>query len=329
MWKLGGTKRAMRWWGEDVMSRWFDGKVFEGWHGLNSLCSAPLSSGPGHTSYERDSACVEKRHHVKEKRQSDNCTESEQCSWESWFPRRRRGGRLKRLFIFHLQMETEECWGWSQRYNWLEMGLLGLLSCPPPPTPVHFPSPTFLIFTRALPRSLWEKAERKKRSRATHSPCHLRLPHSQTRFIPHSCGLRSSAALCSAAAASGTAEPRTSPGSSQICLPVCGKHSVLSHPSSLTAFPSRSRVIKKELLILPSVPSGVFLSLFHFCFPSNQRHERLGWHLYSARTRLNYWGGSEVELHKLCEAASPWPGAGMPPLSWELMKDCLSAPCFS
>lgn len=27
-------------------------------------------------------------------------------------------------------METEECWGGSQWYNWLEMGLLGLLSCP-------------------------------------------------------------------------------------------------------------------------------------------------------------------------------------------------------
>lgn len=32
-------------------------------------------------------------------------------------------------------METEECWGGSQWYNWLEMGLLGLLSCPPPPPP--------------------------------------------------------------------------------------------------------------------------------------------------------------------------------------------------
>lgn len=149
-------------------------------------------------------------------------------------------------------METEECWGGSQWYHWWEMGLLGLLSCsspsplPPPHSPIHFPSPTFLIFARALPRSLWEKAERKKRSEAAHSPCHLCLPHSQTWFIPHSCGLQSSAVLCSAAAASSSAEQRSSLGSSQICLPVCGKRGALSQPCSLTAFPSHSRVIKKE-----------------------------------------------------------------------------------
>lgn len=122
----------------------------------------------------------------------------------------------------------------------------------PPPSPIHFPSPIFLIFARALPRSLWEKAERKKRSEAVHSPCHLRLPHSQTRFIPHSCGLQSSAVLCSAAAASSAAEQRSSLGSSQICLPVCGKRSVLSQPCSLTVFPSHSRVIKKELYAAPN-----------------------------------------------------------------------------
>lgn len=226
-------------------------------------------------------------------------------------------------------METKECWGGSQWYNWLEMGLLGLLSCPPFP-PIHFPSPTFLIFTRALPRSLWEMAERKKRSGASHSPRHLRLPHSQTRFIPYSCGLQSSAALCTAAAASSAAEPRSSLGSSQICLPVCGKCSVSSQPSSLKPFPSHSRVIKKDPpLLTPPSPPGVFSSLFHFCFQWNQWHGCLGWHLYSARTRLNYWGGREVELPKLCEAASPWPAAGTPTLSWELMKDCLCAPCFS
>lgn len=101
-----------------------------------------------------------------------------------------------------------------------------LLSTSPPPSSIHFPSPTFLIFTRTLPWSLWEKAERKKRSEAAHSLCHLCFPHSQTRFIPHSCGLQSSL------------------GSSQICLPVCGKRGILSQPCSLTVFP-HSRVIKK------------------------------------------------------------------------------------
>lgn len=192
---------------------------------------------------------VEKRCHVKEKRQSDNCTESEHCSWESGFPQRRRRAVWRGYLFFICRWKlknvgegpsgiTDERWG-----SW---GYCLAPLPPPPPSPIHFPSPTFLIFARALPQSLWEKAERKKRSEAAHSPCHLCLPHSQTWFIPHSCGLQSSAVLCSAAAASSAAEQRSSLGSSQICLPVCGKRGALSQPCSLTAFPSHSRVIKKE-----------------------------------------------------------------------------------
>lgn len=77
----------------------------------------------------------------------------------------REGGRL-RLFMFHLEMEAEEQRGDppvelltgdipSQGYS------LSLL--PLSPTPAHFPSPTFLIFTRELPLSLWEKGEEKKK----------------------------------------------------------------------------------------------------------------------------------------------------------------------
>lgn len=149
-------------------------------------------------------------------------------------------------------METEECWGGPSGITDERWGSWGYCLAPLHPRPIHFPSPTFLIFTRALPRSLWEKAERKKRSKAAHSSCHLCLPHSQTRFIPHSCGLQTSAVLCLAAAASSAAEQRSSLGSSQICLPVCEKRGILSQSRSLMAFPSQFRVIKKELHEAPN-----------------------------------------------------------------------------
>lgn len=66
-----------------------------------------------------------------------------------------------------------------------------------PPTPAHFPSSIFLIFTRQQPLSFWQKGERKKK-KAPHSQYHLCLPHSQTPFIPHCWGPQSSACLCSA-----------------------------------------------------------------------------------------------------------------------------------
>lgn len=48
----------------------------------------------------------------------------------------------------------------------------------------------------------------------------------------------------------------------------------------------------------------------------------------SARARLNYWDVEEQSCVSFCEAASPWPGAGIIVLSWEPMKECLPAPLF-
>lgn len=151
-------------------------------------------------------------------------------------------------------MENGECW-LVPVVSLTRDGAPGasvLLLFPSPLSTIHFPSPTVLIFVRALPWSFWKKAERKKKSEGAHSLCHLPLPRSQTRFIPHSCGLQSSAVLCSAAVASSTAEHRSSLGSSQICLPVCGKCGILSQSCLLTALLSHSRVIKKERHAAPN-----------------------------------------------------------------------------
>lgn len=83
--------------------------------------------------------CVEKRYHVKEKRQSDNCTESEHCSWESGFPQRRRRAVWRGYLFFICRWKlknvgegptgiTDERWG-----SW------GYCLAPlPPPLPLPF-----------------------------------------------------------------------------------------------------------------------------------------------------------------------------------------------
>lgn len=78
------------------------------------------------------------------------------------------------------------------------------------PTPIHFPSPTFLIFTRESRgatvspggvgvRGGGEAGRRAlgggERRRTPHSGCHLCLPRSQPRFIPHSRRLQRPAQL--------------------------------------------------------------------------------------------------------------------------------------
>lgn len=129
--------------------------------------------------------CVKKKNWVKEGWQGDNYMESEHSSWET-LSLSREGGRL-RLFIFHLEMEAEEQRGDppvelltgdipSQGYS------LSLL--PLSPTPAHFPSPTFLIFTRELPLSLWEKGEEKKKK----GNCSFSMPSfpaSQSNYSSH------------------------------------------------------------------------------------------------------------------------------------------------
>lgn len=235
--------------------------------------------------------CV-KKDRVKEGRQRDNCMESEHRSWGKLsFSLRGEGGRLKRLFIFHLEMETEERWGEPQRNYWLEMyppgatvSLFSLFL----PLPLTFHLPPFWSSPESCHCLSGRWGKRRRKRGAAHSRCHLCLPHSQTLFIPHSCGLQSCARLCSAVAASSEPSRSCSSGSSQACLSQCGKQRFLSQPSSLTAFPSHTRVIKKATCP-PPIPSGVFLSSFYFTVRMNRWCECLGWHLYSTRTRVNYW----------------------------------------
>lgn len=120
------------------------------------------------------------------------------------------------------------------------------------PTPAHFPSPTFLIFTRELPLSLREKEEEEKKKRIC-SFSMLSLPASQSNSIHPT--LLWSAELCFAFLGCNCVEQAElccSSGSSQACLSLRGKHSLLSQPSSLTAFPLHSRVIKRATCPPPS-----------------------------------------------------------------------------
>lgn len=156
------------------------------------------------------------------------------------------------------------------------------------PTPIHFPSPTFLIFTRESRGATVSPGEvgvrgaarqggehwGKKKRRTPHSECHLCLPRSHPRFIPHSRRLQRPAQLLlfffshpAAKCVKLTAWVRLLPP--RLVLSPRGKHAVLSQPSSLTTFPSHSGVIKKRAtgppppLSLLSIPSGVFFSSPH------------------------------------------------------------------
>lgn len=132
--------------------------------------------------------------------------ESEQCSWETSLSQR--SGRPSDKFIYFSSGDGnwKSCGGIPCRITdckWGSWGYCLSLFSLFYPTPIHFPSPTFLIITRELPSSLWEKGgKRRRKSGAAHSRCHLCLPHCQTLFIPHSCGLQSSAQHCTAATAS-------------------------------------------------------------------------------------------------------------------------------
>lgn len=108
--------------------------------------------------------CGGKKDWVKEGWQGDNYMESEHSSWEPSLSQQR--GRPSEVIYFS-----------SGDGNWRAEGrppvelLTGdipsrgysLSLLPLSPTPAHFPSPTFLIFTRELPLSLWEKGEEKKK----------------------------------------------------------------------------------------------------------------------------------------------------------------------
>lgn len=128
----------------------------------------------------------------------------------------------------------------------------------------------------------WEK----KRA-AVHPQYCVCLFHSQTSFIPLGCGPQSSGCLCSALNAPLKLcwEVVLAPPSFA-CFYVGSSFS--SQPSSLTAFPLHPRVIKRATC-LPLSPLVFFLSSFHFFVPMNLRCECLGWHIFSIRTRVNYW----------------------------------------
>lgn len=96
------------------------------------------------------------------------------------------------------------------------------------PTPTHFPSPTFLIYTRDLPLSLWEKGaeEKKNRSSSFSMPS---FPALQSNSI-HPTLLWSAELYLALLSCNCTeqAEPSCSPGSSQACLSL---GSITSYPS--------------------------------------------------------------------------------------------------
>lgn len=165
---------------------------------------------------------------------------------------------------------------------WLP-GLLSLTSPAFSSTPIHFPSPTFLIFTRESRRATVSPGEvgvrggggvgarqggehwgEKREERlildaipaclavkldSSHTPAVCRAPRGSCYFFfPHP------AAKCVKLSAWFV---RLLP--QRLVWSPPGKHGVLSQPSSLTAFPSHSGVIKKE----PHVPH-----LLHPCSPS-------------------------------------------------------------
>lgn len=262
----------------------------------------------------------------KEGRQTDNCIESEHRSWETSVSVSEEREVVWRGYLFFI-------WRWKLRSggesphgitDW-RCGSWGycLSLLPLSPTPIHFPSPTFLIFTRELPLSPWERGGREGEDKKKMKGSSFSMPSSpasQSDSIHPT--LLWSAQPCTASArlqnASGRAALGRSSGSSPACLSLRGKHRILSQPSSLTAFPSHSRVIKKSHLSSP-IPFGVFFSSFHSSVRMSQRCECVGWHLYSARARLNYWdvekwsyvGFVRLPLHGLAQAllcchGSPW-----------------------
>lgn len=155
------------------------------------------------------------------------------------------------------------------------------------PTPIHFPSPTFLIFTREsrgatvspgevgvrgggeAGRRALGGGEREERLildaisaclavklDSSHTPAVCRAPRSSFYFFffPPGCKMRQADGVVQA------------PPPPRLVLSPRGKRGVLSQPSSLTTFPSHSGVIKKRALCPPpplsllSIPSGVFFS---------------------------------------------------------------------
>lgn len=157
------------------------------------------------------------------------------------------------------------------------------------PTPIHFPSPTFLIFTRESRGATVSPGEvgvrgggeagrralggKKREERlildaisaclavnldSSHTPAVCSTPRSSFYFF-----FSHPAAKCVKL----TAWVRLLPP--RLVLSPRGKHAVLSQPSSLTTFPSHSGVIKKRAtgppppLSLLSIPSGVFFSSPH------------------------------------------------------------------
>lgn len=173
-----GTKTR---WRAVEMSRWFDGKVVEEWLSLNAFCSTPAFtrtwSWPIHPHLVHviwTWQCVEKRCHVKEKRQSDNCMESEHCSWESGFPQRRRRAVWRGYLFFICRWKLKNVGEGPSSITdkrWDSWGYC--LAFLPPPSLSHSLSISYLsdLFQSAAIVSLGEgREEEEERSRSFSMP---------------------------------------------------------------------------------------------------------------------------------------------------------------
>lgn len=139
-----------------------------------------------------------KKDWVKEGRQRDNYMESEYCSLESSLSLLEGREAVWRRYLFFI-------WRWKLKRggespcgitDW-RCTLLGLLSLSSPslPLPLTFHLPPFWSSPESCHCLSGRRRKRRRRRGSAHSRCYLCLPHSQTLFIPHSCGLQSSASL--------------------------------------------------------------------------------------------------------------------------------------
>lgn len=144
--------------------------------------------------------CVKKKDWVKEGWQGDNCMESEHSSWEPSLSLSQQRGRPSEVIYVSSGDGSWRAEGRPPQWNyWLEI-------YPPRATVSLFSLFLPLLLTFHLP-PFWSSPEschclsgrrgkRRRKREIAHSQCHLFLPHSQTLFIPHACGLQSFAWLC-------------------------------------------------------------------------------------------------------------------------------------
>lgn len=158
-------------------------------------------------------------------RWSDNYMGSKDCSWETSLSLSEEMKAVYPVYLFFICR-------WKLKSSGAPVEVLtgdeppwGLLSLAFPYffPPAHFPSPTLLICTRELPCL----SGRWGRRRSSITLPFFFLPHSQTLFILHCCGLQSKPS------------PDLLRAPPRLAL-LRGKRRFSSQPSSLTAFPSHT-----------------------------------------------------------------------------------------